>query len=70
MSLETLVYHACEKTSGLVMHIPDVKAVYDQILALNNGRYANVLLLPEYNGHANWTEELAWIAANFSGVHA
>jgi uncharacterized coiled-coil protein SlyX len=61
--LETLVFHVCEKTGSI--HIPDVDAVYQQILALNT--MYNVLVLPEHNGHANWTEELVWLTANFGG---
>ena len=66
MSLETIVHHVCEKTSGLIVHVPDVDAVYQQILSANKGKY-EVLLLPEYNGHENWAEELAWITSNFGG---
>jgi hypothetical protein len=67
MGLETVVHHVCEKTSGLIVHIPDVDAVYQQILSANASKYPIVLLLPELNGHENWSEELAWIAANFGG---
>ena len=66
MVLSTLVYHVCEKTGSI--HIPDVTAVYTQILAANDSEYADVLLLPELNGHAIWADELAWIAANFDGA--
>ena len=67
--LQTLVFHVCEKGEGYEWgHIPDVNYTYNQILALNNNTY-NVLLLPEYKGHENWTEELAWITANFGGQH-
>lgn len=65
-SLDTLVHHVCEKTGDI--HIPNMQDVYDQILAANNGKYPNVLLHPELNGHANWAEELAWIEDNFGGV--
>ena len=66
MVLDTLVHHVCEKTGDI--HIPDVTAMYAQILAANDSEYANVLLLPELNGHAVWADELAWIAANFDGA--
>jgi hypothetical protein len=67
-SLDTLVYHVCEKTSGFIVHIPDVAAVYAQILAANDSKYSNILLLPEYNGHAVWADESAWIIANFQDI--
>ena len=64
--LQTLVFHVCEKGEGYEWgHLPDATATYNQILALNN-KYA-VLLLPEYQGNANWTEELGWLTANFGG---
>lgn len=66
MTLTTVVHHVCEKTGDI--HIPDVTTVYTQILAANDSKYANVLLLPELNGHAVWADELAWIAANFDGA--
>ena len=66
--LDTLVYHVCEKTSGFIVHIPDVAAVYAQILAANDSKYPNVLLLPEYNGHAVWADEATWIIANFQDI--
>ncbi len=58
--LQTLAFHV---SSG---RIPDVNYAYNQILALNNNTY-NILLLPEYEGNKNWTEELAWITTNFGG---
>jgi peptidoglycan hydrolase CwlO-like protein len=65
--LQTLVFHVSEKGEGYTWgHLPDANATYNQILSLNNGKY-NVLLLPEYQGHLNWTEELAWLGANFGG---
>ena len=63
--LNTLVYHVCEKET---IHAPDINYIYQQILALNNNTY-NILLLPEYNTNENWTEELAWLTANFGGQH-
>jgi archaellum component FlaC len=66
--LQTLAFHVCEKGEGYTWgHIPDVNYTCNQILALNNNTYS-VLLLPEYKGHKNWTEELSWISANFGGV--
>lgn len=58
--LQTLAFHV---SWG---RIPNVSYTYNQILALNNNAY-NILLLPEYAGNKNWTEELAWIVANFGG---
>ena len=46
--------------------LPNVAETYEQIAALNNGTY-EILLLPEYKSHLNWTEELCWLAANFGG---
>ena len=62
----TLVFHVCEKGEGYDWgRLPDANATYNQIRALNpNNR---VLLLPEYQGSANWTAELSWITANFGG---
>jgi len=28
MSLDALVHHVCDKTSGLIVHIPEVDTVY------------------------------------------
>ena len=67
--LQTLVFHVCEKGEGYTWgHLPNANDTYNQILALNNNTY-NIILLPEYEGNINWTEELAWIAANFGGPH-
>jgi hypothetical protein len=67
-SLQTLVFHVCEKGEEYMWgHIPDVNYTYNQILSLNNTY--NILLLPEYKGNINWTEELAWLTANFGGQH-
>jgi hypothetical protein len=57
--LNTLVYH--------IENALDVNHTYQQISALNNNTY-NILLLPEYEKHGNWTEELAWLRDNFGGV--
>lgn len=62
----TLVFHVCEKGEGYDWgHLPDANATYNQILAVNPNN--KVLLLPEYQGSANWTAELSWITANFGG---
>ncbi len=67
--LEALVFHVCDKGDGSAWNIPDVNYTYNQILSLNNGSY-NVLLLPEYQGHSNWSQELEWITDNFGGKDA
>jgi uncharacterized coiled-coil protein SlyX len=65
--LSTLVFHVCEKGEGYSWgHLPNASDTYNQILALNNNTYS-VLLLPEYKGHGNWTEELVWLTNNFGG---
>ena len=67
--LPTLVFHVCEKGEGYSWgHLPNASDTYNQILALNNNPN-NVLLLPEYKGHGNWTQELAWLTSNFGGPH-
>jgi hypothetical protein len=64
--LQTLVFHVCEKGEGYTWgHLPDANSTYDQILDLFPDY--QVLLLPELQGHANWTEELTWITNNFGG---
>ena len=65
-NLKTIVFHVEESYTG--HHIPDVNYTYNRILALDNNTY-NVLLNPEYEGNRNWTETLAWLAANFGGQH-
>jgi uncharacterized coiled-coil protein SlyX len=63
----TLVFHVCEKGEGYDWgHLPNATDTYNQILAQDNNTH-NIQLLPEYKGHENWTEELAWIADNFGG---
>ena len=65
--LETLVFHVSEKGEEYTYaQLPNATDTYNQILALNNNTY-QILLLPEYKGNLNWTEELAWIANNFGG---
>jgi hypothetical protein len=65
--LQTLIFHVSQKsTSDYWAQVPNVTDSYSKTAALFNGKY-NVLLLPEYNGHANWTEELAWLRSNFGG---
>jgi len=66
MATDTLVYHVCEKTGTI--HIPDVSAVYAKIVELNAGTFTNIFLNPEYNGHAVWADELAWMVANFGSI--
>jgi hypothetical protein len=66
VKLDTLVHHVCEHTGEI--SIPDVDDVYEQLVALDGDKYPNLLLLPEYNGHENWTEELQWIEDNFGGA--
>ena len=69
MTLQTVVYHVSEKTSPeFTVHMPSVSDVYQQILAANDGKVPNVVLLPEYNAHAVWADEAAWIVANFQGI--
>ena len=69
MTLQTIVYHVSEKTSPeFTVHMPSVSEVYQQILAANDGKVPNVVLLPEYNAHAVWADEAAWIVANFQGI--
>jgi hypothetical protein len=67
--LQTLVYHVSEKTSPeFTVHMPSVHDVYQQILTVNEGKIPEVLLLPEYNAHAVWVDEAAWITANFQDI--
>ncbi len=63
----TLVFHVCEKGEVYSWgHLPNATDTYNEILALNYNT-SNVLLLPEYKGNENWTEEFAWLTANFGG---
>jgi hypothetical protein len=69
--VQTLVYHVSEKTAPeFTVHMPSVSAVYQKILSAVNGKVTpeNVVLLPEYNAHANWEGEAAWLIANFQGI--
>ncbi|MGD6851149.1 MAG: hypothetical protein ACQCN6_03720 [Candidatus Bathyarchaeia archaeon] len=67
--LKTIVYHVSEKTSQeFMVHMPNVHGVYEQILAVNEGKVSDVVLLPEYNAHTVWADEAAWITANFQGI--
>ncbi|MCW4024931.1 MAG: hypothetical protein NWF01_07855 [Candidatus Bathyarchaeota archaeon] len=69
MVLDTIVYHVSEKTSpDFLIHTPSVNDVYQQILTANNDKVPNVVLLPEYNAHAVWADEAAWITANFQDI--
>lgn len=66
-SLETLVFHVSEKGEDYTYaRLPNATYTYNQILSLNNDVY-EIMLLPEYKGNINWTEELSWIAVNFGG---
>ena len=65
--LETLIFHVSEKGPEYpYARLPNASGTYNQILDLNNGTY-EILLMPEYMGHQDWDEELAWIAENFGG---
>ena len=65
--LPTLVFHVSEKGENNNWgHLPNATDTYNQILALDNNAY-EVLLLPEYQGNVNWTQELAWLSSNFGG---
>ena len=69
MVLNTLVYHVSEKTAPeFTVHMPSVADVYAQILAANDDVIPSVVLLPEYNAHAVWADEAAWIIANFADI--
>ena len=66
-NLETLVFHVSEKGEEYTYaQLPNATHTYNQILTLNNNTY-QILLLPEYKGNLNWTQELTWIANNFGG---
>jgi hypothetical protein len=63
----TLVFHVSEKGPQYpYAQLPNASYTYDQIQALNNNTY-QILLLPEYKGNLNWTEEQAWLSTNFGG---
>ncbi len=65
--LGTLIFHVCEKGAGYTWgHLPNVNYTYNQILKLNNGMY-NVLLLPEYEGDQNWTDNIRVAKAKLRG---
>ena len=71
MTLQTLVYHVSEKTAPeFTVHMPSVSDVYQKIISAINGKVTseNVVLLPEYNAHAVWADEAAWLIANFQGI--
>jgi hypothetical protein len=62
-----LVFHVCEKGEGYdYARLPSANYTYNKIQELNNNTF-QILLLPEYKGHANWAEEQNWIADNFGG---
>ena len=67
-ALQTLVFHVSEKGQGYTWgHLPNVTYTYNQILALNKGKY-NVMLLPEYMGNANWAATFGWLKQSFSTI--
>ena len=71
VGLQTLAYHVSEKTNPeFLVHMPSVSDVYQKILAAVNGKVPdeNVVLMPEYNAHASWADEAAWLEANFVGI--
>ena len=71
MTLQTLAYHVSEKTNPeFIVHMPSVADVYQKILSAVNGKVPNenVVLMPEYNAHASWEDEAAWLKANFVGI--
>ena len=71
VGLRYLAFHVSEKTNPeFVVHMPSVSAVYAKILAAVDEKVpaANVVLLPEYNAHASWANEAAWLKANFKGI--
>lgn len=62
----TLVFHVSEKGEDYpYARLPNPSYTFGQILAENST--CNIILLPEFKGNINWTEELAWIAENFGG---
>lgn len=62
-NLQTLVFHISEKNWT---DIPDINYTYNEILALNNNTY-EIMILPEFEEHQNWTAELEWLNNNFMG---
>lgn len=68
-NLNTIVYHVSERDGSFIpnSHIPNVQDVYDQIVAVNHGKYAEILLIPEYNGNEVYEDVLLWVANNFGG---
>jgi hypothetical protein len=67
--LQTLIFHISQKSpSDYWAQVPNVTDTYSRTVALFNGTY-NVLFLPEYYGHTNWSEELAWLRNNFGGTN-
>ena len=69
IELDTIVYHVCENknVSGIIIHVPNVTAVYHQVLTANANKYPNILLFPTYAG--SWKDEVAWLTNNFGGVN-
>jgi hypothetical protein len=65
--LKVLVFHVSEKGDGYEWgRLPDVQGTYRELRSVVNRSY-DLLLLPEYCGHLNWSEELGWLDSNFGG---
>lgn len=63
----TLVFHVSEKGEEYrYARLPNANLTYHELLKINNGTF-DILLLPEYKGNLNWTEESKWIQTNFGG---
>jgi len=68
-NLQTLVFHVSQKSaSDYWAQVPNATDTYRKTVALFSGKY-DVVFLPEYMGHASWSEELAWLQSNFGGTH-
>ena len=62
--LQTLVFHISQKDW---IEIPDINYTYNEILVLNNSTY-DILILPEFEEHRNWTAELEWLNDNLMDI--
>ncbi len=62
--LQTLVFQFSVKEDWV--SIPDINYTYNEILAQNNNTY-DIMILPEFREHQNWTAELGWLNDNFMG---
>jgi hypothetical protein len=67
IKLDMIVYHVCQnkRLGDVIIQIPNVTDVYQQILTANADKYPNILLFPTYPG--SWEDELAWLTNNFGG---